>query len=76
VIKEVSPVLVSGMDYGGLEIGDGDTVIARFARTAMGEYSAEEEERTRKDLLDYCRQDTLAMVRLHEELEHLSQGAV
>jgi predicted RecB family nuclease len=67
-IKVVLPVLVPELRYDNLAIGDGNTAVARFARAAMGKLSAEEMEQMRKDLLDYCHQDTLAMVRLHESL--------
>jgi hypothetical protein len=59
---------VPELRYDGLAIADGDTAIARFARAAMGRCSAEEMEQIRKDLLTYCKQDTLAMVRLHDSL--------
>jgi len=55
-----------------LDVADGDTAITRFARMARGEISGDAIERTRQQLLDYCRMDTLAMVRLHETLWELS----
>jgi hypothetical protein len=67
-IKKVLPALVPDMSYDCLEIADGDTAIALFARMAMGQYSAAEVGRTREELLKYCHQDTLAMVKLHEAL--------
>jgi hypothetical protein len=67
-IKVVLPVLVPELCYDGLAIGDGDTAVARFAKAAMGKCSEEELEQLRKDLLAYCRQDTLGMVRLHDSL--------
>jgi hypothetical protein len=73
-IKVVLPVLVPEFRYDGLVIGDGDTAVARFARAAMGKCSAKELEQLKTDLLVYCRQDTLAMVRLHESLLDVCQG--
>ncbi len=67
-IKKVLPALVPEMSYAGMEIGDGDTAMAAFAYLAQERYSPEEEEGVRDDLLTYCAQDTLAMVRLHEAL--------
>jgi hypothetical protein len=67
-IKQTLPALVPGMNYEGLEIGNGSDAIAAFAYMAMGRYSTEKMEKVRKDLLTYCKQDTLAMVRLHEKL--------
>ncbi|HUO08339.1 MAG TPA: DUF2779 domain-containing protein [Phycisphaerae bacterium] len=71
-IKVTLPVLVPAMRYDGLAIGDGDTAVAMFARMAQGKCSAEETAKIRSDLLTYCKQDTLAMVKLHERLVALS----
>ena len=73
-IKQTLPVLVPEMKYEGMEIGDGDTAIARFARMAMGEYSAAEIGQVRAALLEYCGQDTMAMVRLHVALDALAHA--
>jgi predicted RecB family nuclease len=73
-IKRVLPALVRDLSYEGLNVADGDTAITRFARMARGEVSDEVVEVTRQQLLDYCKTDTLAMVRVHEVLFHLSAG--
>lgn len=65
-IKVVLPTLVPGMDYEGLEVGDGGDAVAAFVGMAKGEYDAALMVNVRKMLLEYCKQDTLAMVRLHE----------
>jgi hypothetical protein len=67
-IKKVLPALVPELSYAGLEVPDGDTAIARFARMARGESSDADIPVIRRQLLDYCKLDTLAMVRLHEVL--------
>jgi CRISPR/Cas system-associated exonuclease Cas4 (RecB family) len=67
-IKIVLPVLVPGMSYDELEIKEGDTAMATFAYMALGKYSPQEIEEIRKNLLKYCKHDTLAMVALHKEL--------
>ncbi|MDD5089803.1 MAG: DUF2779 domain-containing protein [Candidatus Wallbacteria bacterium] len=67
-IKKVLPVLVPGMSYEGLEIGEGDAAVAAFAYMALGKYSADEMEKIRENLLKYCGQDTMAMVKLHQKL--------
>ena len=46
-----------------------------FAYLAMGRYEGEYAETERQNLLQYCKQDTLAMVRLHQRLEELSHSA-
>lgn len=67
-IKRTLPVLVPDMSYEGLEIGDGYTAMAVFALMALGKYEDSEAETLKKQLLEYCKQDTLAMVKLHEQL--------
>jgi len=56
------------MSYKGLEIGDGDTAMSVFALMALGKYGAGEAETLKRNLLDYCKQDTFAMVLLHKQL--------
>ena len=67
-IKVTLPVLVPSMTYDGLDVADGDTAMAEFAFMAQGKYNQSQIEKIRKDLLEYCKQDTLAMVKLHEKL--------
>ena len=67
-IKRVLPVLVPGLSYGGLPIGDGDTAVAKFARMALGQYDSDQADDIRRQLLQYCHLDTLAMVELHRRL--------
>ena len=67
-IKRVLPVMVSHMSYEGLEISDGQNASATFSYMVKGKYGKEEMEQKRKELLEYCQMDTLAMVRVHEEM--------
>lgn len=67
-IKVVLPVLVCGLNYSDLAIGDGDTALALFGQMAMGQFTPDQVAQLRHDLLAYCKQDTLAMVKLHEAL--------
>jgi hypothetical protein len=73
-IKVTLPVLVSGMTYDGLAISDGDCAMASFAKMACGQCTPSEVVKIRADLLAYCKQDTLAMVRLHERLFQMLTG--
>src|SRR5271157_3315159 len=57
-----------------VDVADGDTAITRFARMARGEISGDDIEVTRRQLLNYCKLDTFAMVRLHETLAQLAAG--
>lgn len=65
-LKKVVPVLVSGVGYEELEIADGDSASATFARMARGEI--ENVPEARESLLAYCKTDTLVMVNLHKTL--------
>lgn len=67
-IKRVLPVLVPELSYQGLPIGDGDTAVAKFARMTLGQYERDQAAEVRRNLLTYCRLDTLAMVELHRRL--------
>ena len=67
-IKRTLPVLVPDMSYDELDIADGASAMAAFAYLALGKYEDREVETIRRNLLEYCRQDTLAMVKLHERL--------
>lgn len=74
-IKVVLPVLIPDLSYSNLEISDGDTALAAYAMMAKGWIQGEEIEQTRLSMLEYCKMDTLAMVRLHEELSRLPYQA-
>jgi len=68
-LKVTLPVLVPEMSYDNLEIADGDSAMAAFAYLALGKYKETKEiESVRRNLLEYCKQDTLAMVQLHHRL--------
>ena len=56
------------MSYDNMDIADGDSAMAAFAYLALGKYQAEEAEAVKTHLLEYCKQDTLAMVELHRKL--------
>jgi hypothetical protein len=69
-LKSVLPVLVPEMTYDGLEISDG--AMASEAYFTMGELSDPAElARLRKALLEYCRQDTLGLIRLLEKMRSM-----
>lgn len=66
-IKVTLPALVD-LSYDGLAIADGDTAVAKYAHMARGKITGDAAGEVRQDLLEYCKRDTLAMVRLHERL--------
>lgn len=71
-IKKVLPVLVPGLGYDDLAIGNGLDASAQYAYMSKGRYSSEEVGRIRGELKLYCGIDTEAMVRLCEELREKS----
>lgn len=68
-IKQVLPAFVKGMSYEGMAIGNGCEAMEAYHEMCVLVDRPEELTELRKELLDYCRQDTLAMVRLVEMLE-------
>jgi hypothetical protein len=67
-IKTVLPALIPDLSYKGQVVGDGNIAIMKFAQMARGQIVGERVKETRNGLLEYCKLDTLAMVRLHEVL--------
>lgn len=74
-IKVVLPVLAPDLSYADLEIGDGGAAVAAFAKLASGEVTEEEIRAVRGALLEYCKQDTLAMVRVLHGIRSLTGPA-
>jgi hypothetical protein len=73
-IKKVLPALAPDMDYGDLEIGDGETASILLARMLFGGSAMRpgERERLRDALIRYSEHDTKAMVVLSEILARLA----
>ena len=73
-IKDVLPALVPELSYGGLAINDGRWASAELYRLLLKGDSMTPEERAtlRADLLEYCKMDTWAMVKLLERLRELA----
>jgi len=67
-LKSVLPALVPEMTYQGMEVADGQDAGLAWESLVCGGLDREERDGIRKALLDYCGQDTLAMVRLLEAL--------
>ena len=69
-IKAVLPALVPELSYDDLSISNGSTAMNAFE--AM-QYEEDEDKilEMRKSLLEYCRMDTFAMVRILERLVEL-----
>ena len=67
-LKSVLPALIPEMSYKNLEIQEGQLAGLEYLRMINPSTSAYEKEKIRKDLLTYCGHDTLAMLRIREEL--------
>ena len=68
-IKNVLPVLAPGLTYEGMEIGNGGEAMDIFLRLIKGdEELLLKKERIMNDLLEYCKMDTWAMVKVLEGL--------
>ncbi|MDX5426510.1 MAG: DUF2779 domain-containing protein [Bacteroidota bacterium] len=67
-IKSVLPALVPDLSYSDLEIANGQDAMNTFQEMLNGMWIGDELDQKRKELLEYCKLDTLAMVRLVEYL--------
>jgi len=65
-IKKVLPVMVPELSYKTLAVNNGDDALGVFALMRVGAMDAEHVPVQRKQLLEYCKLDTYAMVRLHQ----------
>jgi hypothetical protein len=70
-IKKVLPVLDPDLSYEGLNISDGSMAMNSWKKMVFETASEAEKEKIRKDLLEYCKLDTWAMVRIYEFLKNL-----
>ena len=74
-IKSVLPAICPGdpeLDYHGLEdIHNGTEAMGMYPK--MKDMAPEEREKIRRSLLAYCRLDTLAMVKVWEELKRVAE---
>lgn len=70
-IKDVLPVLVPELNYKVLAIGEGNTASLRWVNCANGKTTGAEADKVYKDLLVYCGQDTMAMVKIYQFLAKL-----
>ncbi len=63
-MKAVLPALVPGMTYEGLPVGNGSDAQNAYKALLSGKLTPKEEAEVRKNLIAYCGQDTLAMVKV------------
>lgn len=67
-IKKVLPVICPELSYVDLEVQDGTMALDTWGRMVNDPSFREDIQQTRKNLLDYCRLDTLAMVEIFKFL--------
>jgi predicted RecB family nuclease len=67
-LKSVLPALLPEMSYETLSIQEGQEAGLKYLRMIDPTTGPQEKETVKKDLLTYCGHDTLAMVRIREEL--------
>ncbi|MGD1102450.1 MAG: DUF2779 domain-containing protein [Terriglobia bacterium] len=67
-LKSVLPALVPDMSYDGMAVAEGNLAGLTWEKMVRAEAGSDERRKYRDDLLAYCKQDTLAMVRLLEVL--------
>src|SRR3989339_1424445 len=71
-IKNVLPLLVPELSYKVLNIQKGDQAVERWEKMINPTTPQEEKDQIAKDLLEYCKLDTLAMVEIYNFLKKLS----
>jgi len=69
-LKAVLPALVPEMTYEGMEVPNGQAAGLAWDTMIGGTMGEAERQAKRRALLDYCGQDTLALVRLLEALQN------
>jgi predicted RecB family nuclease len=67
-LKSVLPALVPSMGYYELAIQDGNLASIEYLRMLDPDTTPEERDNIKKNLLEYCGNDTLGMVKIREEL--------
>ena len=69
-IKAVLPALISELSYQDLDIKDGGIASSTFLSMVKGSFEGNIEE-TRQHLIEYCKLDTWAMVKILEKLREV-----
>ena len=74
-IKAVLPCVVPDLSYGDLEgVADGGMASAAFREALADQTTEARKQEIERELLDYCRLDTLAMVRMWEVFRGTAPG--
>jgi len=73
-IKNVLPVLIPELSYDSLNIRKGDQASERWEKMIHPETNKEEKGKIKKDLLEYCKLDTWAMLEIYNYLMEIKKG--
>jgi predicted RecB family nuclease len=68
-LKSVLPAFIPELSYKNLEVGRGGDAVLAFEKLASGQLPQDEAKKIREALLEYCGQDTIALLRLYELLK-------
>ena len=68
-IKSVLPVMVPNLSYKGLNVNKGDQAMITWWKMITGADTSAEE--TAKNLLEYCKLDTFAMVKIYKRFQEI-----
>ena len=71
-IKKVLPVIVPDLTYKSLNIHKGDQASERWEKMISSDTPEEEKKQIEKDLREYCKMDTWAMVKIYDFLRKIS----
>jgi hypothetical protein len=67
-IKKILPIMAPELSYENLAINNGADANKKWGKMISGEMNEDDIEKTKENLLKYCKQDTFAMVRILQEL--------
>ena len=67
-------MMVPGYDYSDLAIGEGETASATFVDIVEGRVDESDLDDVLFDLLEYCKRDTEAMVRIWQQLKAIAMN--
>ena len=69
-IKKVLPVIVPSLTYEGMAVANGTDAMIAFAKMISLE-SKDKRKKLRNEMLEYCKLDTLAMVKIYEKIKKI-----
>jgi hypothetical protein len=75
-LKSALPTLVPEMTYEGMAVANGQNAGLAWESLVRGGLDRDGCDRIRKGLLEYCRQDTLALVKILTMLQSISTGLI